>query len=113
MAAPVVPYEFTDSKSGGSFAASPVTQTGAGTTSNLAIPLGMSVVRAAAVLVAAGTAYLEVTFSPRENVLADTAVWMKWTPGNVTASTYSDITGATGVRLVVSSGTWQLACAGD
>ena len=83
-----------------------------GTSVNLIIPQGiLAALGAALVLKAAGTAKLQFTLLPRITLMngGDVATdWIDWTAGAVTATTYATLGRVTGVRVVVTSGTWDL-----
>lgn len=60
-------------------------------------------------LLTAGTATVEITCSPKPTVDTGTPITSKWTPGDVTASAFSSLTGVVAIRANITSGTWKIA----
>lgn len=60
------------------------------------------------VLVSAGTARVQLTTSTPDQVEAGTADWITSAIGDVTASTFAVIYGATAIRVFRTSGSWRI-----
>lgn len=54
--------------------------------------------------VSSGSAKLQLTISPRENVIAGNAKWQDWDGGAVAVSTPDIVGGVTAIKLVIVSG---------
>lgn len=84
----------------------------AGTSVHMVIPAGIVAgLGVALVNKAAGSAKLQFTLLPRSTLAAggDVATdWIDWTAGAVVATTYANLGRVTAIRVVVTSGTWDL-----